>query len=97
MQARRFYTRAENGLSQLWEGRVFVNLPFGVVAGRSLSGAFSGRILARPCSGGVAYPQGSGRLCLVSDGVAVAPRLAAYKDFLFAWTRCMHAEPAWQH
>ena len=40
VQAKRYYCAAEDGLSQPWKGRIFVNPPFGVQGGHSLSGAF---------------------------------------------------------
>src|SRR5579862_9333292 len=36
----RFYTRNEDGLSQLWEGKVFVNPPYGRAIGRWVRKAF---------------------------------------------------------
>lgn len=38
--ARKYYTAVDDGLSRPWEGRVFVNPPFGAEGGHSLSGAF---------------------------------------------------------
>ena len=40
VQARKYFSAVEDGLTQPWEGRVFVNPPFSAQGGLSLSGAF---------------------------------------------------------
>ena len=51
VQARKNFTLVEDGLSQQWQGRVFVNPPFGKEGGQSLSGAFFEKAAAEYISG----------------------------------------------
>ena len=53
VQAKNFFTTVQDGLSQPWEGRVFVNPPFGVDKGHSLSGAYFQKALAEYTKGSV--------------------------------------------
>ena len=53
VQAQHFYYAAADGLQQPWFGRVYVNPPFGRVAGQSVQGQFFEKAISKFHSGEV--------------------------------------------
>lgn len=54
VQAKQFYTTADDGLSQPWQGRVWLNPPYGKVGGESNQAVWSQRLLQEYQAGHVA-------------------------------------------
>lgn len=53
IKAKRYYTKADDGLAQPWEGRVYLNPPYGTTGGESNQGIWAQRLAEAYTSGAV--------------------------------------------
>jgi DNA N-6-adenine-methyltransferase (Dam) len=84
--ASRFFTKEDDGLTQPWCGRVFVNPPGGVVHGRSLAGLFWRKLHAERAAGHVE------EAVWVAFAIEHLSRLQGYGGNPFAGAVCVPAQ-----
>jgi len=75
IKATNFYTEADDGLSQVWAGRVWMNPPYGKIGNDSSQGQWAQKLIAE-------YEAGN-----VSEGVMLVKAAVGYEWFEVLWDR----------
>ncbi|MEW6129602.1 MAG: DNA N-6-adenine-methyltransferase [Acidobacteriota bacterium] len=75
IQARRYFTKEDNGLIQTWWGKVFLNPPYGKSEGKSNQAIWANRLLKF-------YEKG-----LVEEAILLINSAHGYKWYESLWTR----------